>query len=256
MLSGVFIICRMQISSSYVSWAFVIFFIVACCFFLWFVVFLVSCFFMESFALFCCVFVVVLCCVFQEYLSYADQFKYQLEHAAEAIALVRENPKFMMQHMAGDVSRSPAHHPPTHPKKTTKHSNNTANTKQNIAKHGKTLEKNIAKSSNNLKKNDKIRGNAKENNETQGTTRINNKQQSNTKKNNKNQRKATKNKQKTIEISQKIIITWRAHIEQIMFMWFSLYFICFFQMFFLYSVFQILSVRGPHQSPCTPKKGK
>lgn len=42
----------------------------------------------------------------EEYLSYEDQFKYQLEHAAEAIQLTRDNPKFMMQHMAGEIQMS------------------------------------------------------------------------------------------------------------------------------------------------------
>ena len=39
----------------------------------------------------------------QEYMSYADQYKSQLEHAAEAIQLTRDNPSFMMQHMAGKI---------------------------------------------------------------------------------------------------------------------------------------------------------
>jgi hypothetical protein len=34
-------------------------------------------------------------------MSYADQYKSQLEHAANAIELTRKNPKFMMQHMQG-----------------------------------------------------------------------------------------------------------------------------------------------------------
>jgi acyl-CoA oxidase len=39
----------------------------------------------------------------EEYMSYADQYKSQLEHAAAAIQLTRDNPSFMMQHMAGQV---------------------------------------------------------------------------------------------------------------------------------------------------------
>jgi hypothetical protein len=37
----------------------------------------------------------------EEYMSYVDQYKSQLEHAANAIELTRKNPKFMMQHMQG-----------------------------------------------------------------------------------------------------------------------------------------------------------
>jgi hypothetical protein len=39
----------------------------------------------------------------EEYMSYVDQYKSQLQHAADAIQLTRENPSFMMQHMAGKV---------------------------------------------------------------------------------------------------------------------------------------------------------
>jgi alkylation response protein AidB-like acyl-CoA dehydrogenase len=36
-------------------------------------------------------------------MSYADQYKSQLENASQAIALTRDNPSFMMQHMAGKI---------------------------------------------------------------------------------------------------------------------------------------------------------
>jgi len=42
----------------------------------------------------------------EEYLSYADQYKSQLEHAAAAIEMTRNNPSFMVQHMAGKIAMS------------------------------------------------------------------------------------------------------------------------------------------------------
>lgn len=46
----------------------------------------------------------------EEYMSYADQFKSQLDHAVAAVQLTRDNPSFMLKHMAGKISMSDMFH--------------------------------------------------------------------------------------------------------------------------------------------------
>ena len=41
--------------------------------------------------------------VMEHYMSYEEQFKAQLEHAASAIEITRDNPLFMAQHMSGNI---------------------------------------------------------------------------------------------------------------------------------------------------------